>query len=89
MLVDPASFETLCAAIEGLGWIRRHAPMPVPRAADLAFDHSAHFIHEQWPCDLDLHFSFPGFFADAVGGVRRALGRPHRGRRGFGARQHA
>lgn len=65
VLVDPASFETLCEAIEGLGWIRRHAPMPVPRAADLAFDHSAHFIHEQWPCDVDLHFSFPGFFADA------------------------
>ena len=65
VLVDPASFETLCAAMEGLGWIRRHAPMPVPRAADLAFDHSAHFIHEQWPCDVDVHFSFPGFFADA------------------------
>ncbi|HEV7171578.1 MAG TPA: hypothetical protein VGN50_01660, partial [Pedococcus sp.] len=64
VLVDPASFETLCAAIEGVAWVRRHAPMPVSRAADLAFDHSAHFIHEEWPCDLDVHFCFPGFFAD-------------------------
>jgi hypothetical protein len=64
VLVDPASFDTLCAAIEGLGWLRRHPALPVPRAADLAFDHSAHFIHQLWPCDLDLHYLFPGFLAD-------------------------
>jgi hypothetical protein len=64
VLVDPASFEALCAAIEGLGWIRRVVPTHVPRAADVVFDHSAHFIHAQWPCDLDLHYLFPGFLAD-------------------------
>jgi hypothetical protein len=63
--VDPASFDTLCAAIEGLGWSRRVVPMLAPRAADLVFVHSATFIHPQWPCDLDVHFSFPGFLTDA------------------------
>lgn len=66
VLVDPASFEALCEAVEGLGWVRRYATKPTPRAADLAFDHSAHFIHAEWPCDLDLHYLFPGFFADAA-----------------------
>src|SRR5689334_4083770 len=60
VLVDPASFATLCEAIEGLGWIRRVVPTHVPRAADVLFDHSAHFIHPQWPCDLDVHYLFPG-----------------------------
>ena len=64
VLVDPASFDALCAAIEAAGWTRRFIPLLVPRAADLAFDHSAHFIHQRWPCDLDVHFLFPGFLAD-------------------------
>jgi hypothetical protein len=33
-------------------------------AGDLAFDHSAHYIHIDWPCDLDVHYNFPGFLAE-------------------------
>lgn len=64
VLVDPDSFEAFCVAIDGLGWTRRFAESPLPHTADVAFDHSAHFIHEQWPCDLDVHFLFPGFLAE-------------------------
>jgi hypothetical protein len=27
------------------------------------FEHSVHYIHDEWPCDLDIHFTFPGFLA--------------------------
>ncbi|WP_195908056.1 nucleotidyltransferase family protein [Nostocoides sp. HKS02] len=64
VLVDPAAFDRLCLAIEAAGWFRRFVPLPVHRAADLAFDHSGHFIREGWPCDLDVHFLFPGFLAE-------------------------
>lgn len=30
----------------------------------MAFDHSADFIHPEWPCDVDVHYLFPGFLAD-------------------------
>jgi hypothetical protein len=32
-------------------------------AAKYLFEHSVHYIHDEWPCDLDIHFNFPGFFA--------------------------
>lgn len=64
LLVDPRLFAALCAAIDGLGWNRRFVESPLPHTADVAFEHSAHFIHEQWPCDLDVHFLFPGFLAE-------------------------
>jgi hypothetical protein len=63
VLADRAGFVALCAALEGCGWQRRNADTGLRHAADLAFEHSAHFIHPQWPCDLDIHFSFPGFLA--------------------------
>ena len=63
VLADRAGFVALCAALEGSGWQRRIAATGLRRAADLAFEHSAHFIHPDWPCDLDVHFSFPGFLA--------------------------
>ncbi len=63
VLADRAGFVALCAALEECGWQRRNAGTGLRHAADLAFEHSAHFIHPQWPCDLDVHFSFPGFLA--------------------------
>ena len=63
VLVDPASFDAVCTALDS-GWTRRFPPMPVVLAADVSFDHSAHFIRADWPCDLDIHFNFPGFLAD-------------------------
>jgi hypothetical protein len=32
-------------------------------AAKYLFEHSVHYIHDEWPCDLDIHYNFPGFFA--------------------------
>jgi hypothetical protein len=62
-LADRTGFVALCTALEGCGWQRRNAGTGLRHAADLAFEHSAHFIHPEWPCDLDVHFSFPGFLA--------------------------
>ena len=64
VLVDPASFEAVCAAMESAGWQLR-TPVGVLRyAGEFAFDHSAHYIHPQWPVDVDVHYNFPGFLAD-------------------------
>lgn len=62
-LVDPGSFEALCSAVESAGWVRRWGRSPLRHAGDLAFDHSVHYVHDGWPIDLDLHFTFPGFLA--------------------------
>lgn len=57
VLVEPAAFERVVEVLRGSGW---H-----PRPADddaLAFPpHSVSLTHENWSCDLDVHFRFPGF----------------------------
>jgi hypothetical protein len=66
VLCEPGGMERLGVALERCGWRRR-----VPRssvhelkhAAKYLFDHSVHYIHDEWPCDLDIHFNFPGFLA--------------------------
>jgi hypothetical protein len=63
VLADRAGFVALGTALEVSGWQRRNADTGLRHANDLAFEHSVHFIHPEWPCDLDLHFSFPGFLA--------------------------
>jgi hypothetical protein len=63
VLVDPAAFEDLCAGLTACGWELRTPIGLLRHAADLAFDHSAHLIHAAWPCDLDVHYLFPGFLA--------------------------
>lgn len=58
--VEPAKFDDLCRLIEARGWhlrVGRETPSLLPQ-------HSHTFIHESWPCDLDIHWMFPGFFAD-------------------------
>lgn len=58
--VEPARFGELCSLIEARGWhlrVGRETPSLLPQ-------HSRTFIHESWPCDLDIHWMFPGFFAD-------------------------
>src|SRR6476661_8445988 len=45
VLVDPAMFEAICSALRRCGWSLR-APIGVlAHAADLSFEHSAHFVH--------------------------------------------
>jgi hypothetical protein len=66
VLCEPGGMEKLGAALERCGW-RRRVPESFTRAlrhaGPLLFDHSVHYIHDEWPCDLDIHYNFPGFFA--------------------------
>lgn len=58
--VEPGKFRELCALLETRGWHRRVAregPTMLPK-------HSRTLIHDSWPCDIDLHFSFSGVFGD-------------------------
>jgi len=63
VLVDPPAFAPLCTALESAGWVLRTPTGNLRHAGDLVFDHSAHYIHPEWPCDLDVHYNFPGFLA--------------------------
>ncbi len=58
--VEPAGFDRLCVALESRGWHKR-----VGRAMpSLLPPHASTYIHDDWPCDLDVHRTFSGFFAD-------------------------
>jgi hypothetical protein len=60
LLVDPREYETFCAALEAHGWHER-----VARSTPTILEpHSRTYIHPQWPCDIDVHERFPGFFAE-------------------------
>jgi hypothetical protein len=66
VLVDPEGFDRLCEAIAASGWKPRFAQdVGLRHVDDVSFDHSEHFIHDEWPCDLDVHFNFPGFLNPA------------------------
>lgn len=58
-LVDPARLELLRGRLTEMGWVDEH-PYSTPTAADYSRTHR----HRAWPCELDLHVRFPGFFAD-------------------------
>lgn len=60
VLVEPGQFETLYQLIRDRGWHPRVA-RESPRF--LAW-HSRTLIHDSWPCDIDMHRYFPGFFGD-------------------------
>ncbi len=60
VLVDPMRRGLLAAVLDDLGWIDENpylSPTVLPQ-------HSLTHRHESWPCELDLHDRFPGFFAD-------------------------
>lgn len=59
-LVDPSRRHLLAAELTRLGWVDEHpytSPTVLPQ-------HSLTHRHRRWPCELDLHDRFPGFFAD-------------------------
>ena len=66
VLCEPGGMERLGVALASCGW-RRRAPEGVNKhlvhASQYLFEHSTHYIHDDWPCDLDLHYKFPGFLA--------------------------
>ncbi|MCE4027324.1 nucleotidyltransferase family protein [Microbacterium sp. Au-Mic1] len=62
VLIEPERFTEYCAALESRGWhtrVGRETPALIPQ-------HSMTYIHADWPCDIDVHWMFPGFFADAA-----------------------
>lgn len=62
ILIEPERFAEYCSALESRGWhtrVGRETPALMPQ-------HSMTYIHPEWPCDIDVHWMFPGFFADAA-----------------------
>jgi len=60
VLVEPSRFAELCVLLEDRGWhqrVGRETPSLLAR-------HSRTLIHDDWPCDIDVHQMFPGFFGD-------------------------
>lgn len=66
VLCESGGLEKLGPALERCGW-RRRVPVSLTarfeHASKYMFEHSVHYIHDEWPCDLDIHFNFPGFLA--------------------------
>lgn len=66
VLVDPATFHLVCGALETAGWRNRSASgFRLSHVGDVSFVHSEHYIHADWPCDLDIHYNFAGFLQPA------------------------
>ncbi|WP_082590393.1 nucleotidyltransferase family protein [Phycicoccus sp. Soil748] len=66
VLCEPGGLERLGPAMEHSGWrrrLRKTAETRFVHASQYLFDHSIHYIHDEWPCDIDIHFNFPGFLA--------------------------
>lgn len=60
VLVDPMRRGLLAGALDELGWVDENpylSPTVLPQ-------HSLTHRNESWPCELDLHDRFPGFFTD-------------------------
>jgi hypothetical protein len=60
VLVDPAHFDRFCELLAETGW----RPRPATFASSRYSLHSRTFIADDWPCDLDVHRTFPGFLED-------------------------
>ncbi|HEY3529238.1 MAG TPA: glycosyltransferase family 4 protein [Nocardioides sp.] len=60
VMVDPAQRDLLGDGLSSLGWADED-PHTSPRVLPL---HSWTYRHPQWPCELDVHDRFPGFFAE-------------------------
>lgn len=58
VLVEPDHWHELIDSLKELGWTERpeiDVPGLLPR-------HSISLYHNDWPCDIDVHHSFPGLF---------------------------
>ncbi|QHC63414.1 hypothetical protein GSU69_12470 [Rathayibacter festucae] len=60
VLLSRADAGRLMGALEGRGW-RRRRTAPAPRQFEL---HSETLFHPEWPCDIDIHWRYPGLFAE-------------------------
>lgn len=62
-LVDPMQLDALVTVLIDMGWYKRPL-IDRPRILD---QHSITLIHDNWPCDIDLHLQFPGFLEENQG----------------------
>ncbi len=60
VLVDPARVADFCDVMARLGWTSRDTSVN----AHVMPAHSVTCAHPTWPCEIDVHHCFPGFFAD-------------------------
>lgn len=60
ILVAPDRLGELVELLAAYGWRERYE-RPIARILD---DHSVTLTHHDWPCDVDLHWYFPGMLAD-------------------------
>ena len=60
VLVDPSRFEEMQELLRANGW-RIEVPGTGPHVMTF---HSKAYRHDNWPCEIDVHDRFPGFFAD-------------------------
>lgn len=61
ILVETESLERYRNDLTASGWRVRESSF-IARRSTL---HSESFMHDEWPCDIDLHWRFPGFLKDA------------------------
>ncbi|WKK71689.1 PqqD family protein [Rathayibacter oskolensis] len=59
VLVEPSRSALLIEALRTVGW----RPRPASLANKAFVTHSDSLINERWPCDIDVHYSYPGMFA--------------------------
>lgn len=59
VLVSSEDLEVFCELLVRRGW---HAPVHRDQPRFLA-EHSVTLTHDRWPCAIDVHHYFPGFFA--------------------------
>jgi hypothetical protein len=60
VLVDPSRFDEAQELLRSYGW---RVDVPSTGAHVMTF-HSKEYRHDTWPCEIDVHDRFPGFFAD-------------------------
>lgn len=59
VMVDPSAIDDYIRSLISVGWHER----PASFAQRSLASHSRSFINSSWPCDIDVHVTFPGFLA--------------------------
>lgn len=60
VLVEMGRAHELISAMQEFDWVVR----PASLANRTFVTHSDSLIHHSWPCDIDVHLSYPGMFSD-------------------------
>lgn len=68
VLVEPGRSVQLVSALSDLGWKERFNFPGHPVIVD---KHSTSLFHPQWPCDIDVHHAWPGFFIEPESSFNR------------------